>query len=292
MTIRTAALLVALLASALVSCNSAPEPPGQAPGEPIAGEHAAIAALVLEREMAAIDARADSLDAVFQPLPLLRPAEEAALRRFSNAEQLSRARLLGIERGLPDAELAALESQGTLLRLDDSSRYWIVRDLDHSVPLIVPAAAALLSELGGRFHAALAEHELPPLRLEVTSVLRSAGNQTALRRTNPNAARGSSAHEFGTTVDITYAAFAAPAGPLAPIDAEDGAWAGPFLRRYAAVSTEAVAARRSRELQAILGRVLIEMQSEGKVMGTLERLQPVFHLTVAQDLSGETHTPR
>ena len=48
----------------------------------------------------------------------------------------------------------------------------------------------------------------------------------------------------------------------------------------AAVVAEAVAARRSRELQAVLGRVILEMQSEGNVLVTLERQQTVFHLTV------------
>ncbi len=74
----------------------------------------------------------------------------------------------------------------------------------------------------------------------------------------------------------------APAAPYAAPDAGDAAWLAPFLRRYSRVSTEAVAARRSRELQAILGRVLIEMQDEGEVMVTpAAPYAAPFHLTAA-----------
>ena len=45
---------------------------------------------------------------------------------------------------------------------------------------------------------------------------------------------------------------------------------------------EAAAARKSRELMAILGEVLREMQDEGAVYVTLDRQQPVFHITVAR----------
>lgn len=55
----------------------------------------------------------------------------------------------------------------------------------------------------------------------------------------------------------------------------------PMISR-ASSGYEPVAARRSRELMAILGNVLIEAQDEGKVMVTLERLQPVYHMTVAR----------
>jgi hypothetical protein len=117
--------------------------------------------------------------------------------------------------------------------------------------------------------------------MEVTSVLRSAADQEALRRVNPNAARGESTHEHGTTVDVLYSAFAAPLEPIVAIDAAEAGWAVGHLRRYADLAAERVAARRAMELEAVLGAVLLEMQREGKVMVTLERQQPVFHMTLA-----------
>lgn len=275
--------LVVVAALAAVGCGGAEDgvaqgeaPPGAAraaePGE---------AARVLAREMARIDAEAARVDSVFQPLPVLRPAEERALRRFGNAEHLARARALGAGRGLAAGRIDALVREGGLVRLENSE-HWVIREAEFARPLAVPALRALLAEIGERFHARLAELGAPAFRLEITSVLRSADDQAALRRVNPNAAAGESAHEFGTTADVLYAAFAAPARPLVEPEVGDAAWARPLLERYAAVAAERVAGRRSLELSAVLGEVLIRMQDEGKVLVTMERLQPVFHMTVAR----------
>lgn len=243
-------------------------------------EDGGAAATVLEREAARIDAAAEAIDSIFQPLPLLRPADEDALRRFSNAAQLQRARALGVGRSRSDAELQALVVEGELVRLEDGA-HWVVRDLDHSQPLAVPGVHALLTEIGERFHDRLADLGAPPFRMEVTSVLRSAADQAALRRVNPNAAQGESSHEYGTTVDVLYSAFAAPAEPIVTVDAAGVEWADGHLRRYADLAAERVAARRAMEIKAVLGAVLLEMQREGTVMVTLERQQPVFHMTLA-----------
>ena len=53
-------------------------------------------------------------------------------------------------------------------------------------------------------------------------------------------------------------------------------------RRVRALALERMAARYSRELQAVLGEVLREMQAAGEVMVTLERQQPVYHITLAR----------
>ena len=127
---------------------------------------------------------------------------------------------------------------------------------------------------------------LPRFRFEVSSVLRTAADQAALRRRNVNAAAGTSAHEYGTTVDIAYSGYAAPAELPAGlvVDAPEGQQAE--LERMARYIIERMAARKSRELKAILGEALQEAQSEGDVLVTLEQLQPVYHITVARDLTG------
>ncbi len=227
-----------------------------------------------------IDARVDSLDALLKPVALLRPDEEAALRRYLSAEHTRSARRLGVTPGRSSRELDSLAVSGELARLPDSTGLFVVRRLDHSLPLLTPRAAALLGEIATRFQARLGTMGLPPLRLEVTSALRSEADQSALRGSNPNAARGTSAHEYGTTFDIAYSAFAAPARPVVAVEARDGPEVARFLDRYAAVAADALGGRRSYELEAILGRLLRTMQDEGKVMVTRETLEPVFHLTV------------
>ena len=113
-------------------------------------------------------------------------------------------------------------------------------------------------------------------------MLRTAEDQANLRRVNPNAARGESTHMYGTTVDLAYSSFRPPAEPVLDLDTAGAPWLEPHLRRVEDAATEAGAARMSRELQAELGHVLREMQSEGKVMVTMEVRQPVFHITVAR----------
>lgn len=229
-------------------------------------------------ELARIRTAADSADAILHPLPLLRPAQEAELRRFLNPAQLAEARRLGIDPTASAEALVAMERDGRLVRLPDSTDLWIVRRLDYSEPLLTPRARDVLDDVARRFQQRLADMGLPPYRLEVTSVLRTAAQQAALRRTNPNAA-AETTHSYGTTFDIAYSAFAPPARPIVEPSDALSAEEREVAAHLAATHAELVAARRSRELMAVLGEVLIAMQGEGRVMVTLERLQPVYHLT-------------
>jgi hypothetical protein len=240
---------------------------------------------VLDAAFVRIAQLTDSIDDILQPVPLLTPAQESALRQFGNAAQLARARSLGV-RPADSVELAAVRQDGRLVALADSTELWAVRELDHSVALVTPAAHALLTRIGERFQQRLAEMGLPRYRVEVTSVLRTAETQADLRQTNLNAAAGMSTHEFGTTLDIAYSSFAPPYDPDVAFDAGSADWLESRLDWVASRSLEAAAARKSRELQAILGAVLLDMQQAGDVMVTLERQQPVYHLTVARRLDG------
>ena len=175
----------------LLGCGTAGEEERVPGNDPLAGPVASssAASAVLEREIGRIDAEAGRIDSIFQPLPLLRPAQENALRRYDNAQQLARARALGVGRLLPPDRLTELRNEGALVLLEDTE-HWVVRDMDHSQPLAVPAVHALLTRIGERFHARLAALGAPAFRMEVTSALRSAADQAELRRINPNAAEG------------------------------------------------------------------------------------------------------
>lgn len=269
MTGRTTPIVVAFL---LAACG---EQEGSAETNPFAEP-------AFARELTRIRARTDSIDAIFQPLPLLRPAAEAALRRFDNDAQLVAARRLGIGANTSRSALPRLVAEARLVRLSDSTEHWDIRELDHSSPYLTRDGTAALREIAERFQRALARAELPAYRLEVTSALRSAEDQAALRRTNVNAAAGESTHQYGTTFDIAYSAFAPPAEPVARPAIPEAPWLEQHLVWVAGTLTELVAARRSRELLAILGNVLLAMQDEGRIMVTLERLQPVYHVTVAR----------
>lgn len=280
---RTAALAAALLAG----CDAAPESHHAA--DPAAEQQAGDApppaadpalAATLRRSLAL----ADSVEDLLRPVPLMTPAQESRLRQHLNAAHVARARALGI-RPADEAEIPRRLADGSLVRLEDSTRHWIVRRGAADRAIVTPDTRRLLVRIAERFQDHLEERGLPPYRLEVTSVLRTAAGQAALRRRNPNAAAGVSSHEFGTTLDIAYEAFAPPSPlpeGLVPADAERPS--RPHLEQVAALALESVSARKSRELTAFLADVLTAMQSEGLVLVILERQQPVFHVTLGRRL--------
>lgn len=281
-----AALLTALLAVGAIGCGR--DAPGNDPDAAGAARAGADGAPAIGRtELAAFTtavaqavALGDSVEQLLLPTPLLTPAQEAALRRSSNAQQLARARALGV-RVQDSTVLQRLVSDGRLVLLPDTTPLWVLRDLTHSLPYVTPATRALLDRIAGNFQAQLAERGLPQYRLEVTSVLRTPASQAELRESNVNAASGVSTHEYGTTLDVGYDGYTAPA-VLPSIDLPADSALAALARRAAALALERAAARKSRELQMILGSVLRDMQDAGLLLVTLERQQPVYHLTLAR----------
>lgn len=258
-----------------------------APVSSMPADTGAEGAPALHATLARSMALADSIEDLLRPVPLMRPGDEARLRRYLNASHVARARALGVH-AADDAAIRRLTESGEFVQLEDSTRYWIVRDGAADDAQVTPDVPRLLTELGQRFQDELAQRGIPPYRLEITSVLRTAAEQAALRRSNPNAAAGTSSHEFGTTLDIAYEAYAPPADtPDGLIPAEAPADMIADLRQVAALALESVSARKSRELKAILGDVLAEMQADGDVLVILENLQPVFHITVGRRFETE-----
>ena len=217
-----------------------------------------------------ISALSDSTDRMLRKVPGLTRWERVKLRRDVNALQISRAKQLGIR---PGSNIDQLVRSGTLVTLGDTTQYWALHNLNYSIPVVTPATEALLADIGRRFHARLDSLDVPRYRIVITSALRTSEKQAALRRANSNASRIESAHEYGTTVDIAYRRFAPPAD-LPPLPADLA-----VVRDTALVRT---ANLRSGELQAVLGRVLAELQAEGKVLVMMERRQTVYHITVRQ----------
>lgn len=269
-------LVVTLVFGACNGDQIADQQTNDAPAAQGGGESAQVLAANIDRLMT----YADSIEQALRPVPLLTNPQINAFTRFRNADQLRAAERLGVPQPLTETTRQRMVQEGRLVMLEDNE-YWSVRDLEHSVALATPDVRAMMVEIGQRFHGRLARLGLPPLRLEVTSVLRTAEQQADLRRTNPNAA-AESTHLYGTTIDIAYSSFVAPLEPVVDLDLRDATWMEPNLRRIEVLAAETGAARMSRELQAELGHVLRAMQNEGKVMVTMEVRQPVYHMTVAR----------
>ncbi|MEQ1857012.1 MAG: DUF5715 family protein [Longimicrobiales bacterium] len=252
-------------------------------------EAAQVATLVeIERVIAETIRRTDRLaegaDRILSPRPVMTPGEEDALRRYQNGVHVARARTLAV-RVTSEQVQDSLVAAGRLVALEDSTDYWIVRR-GASPAYVLPDLRELLTILGRRFQERLAALELPPYRLEITSSLRTSERQEELREDNANAAAGVSSHEFGATVDVSYAAFAPPASHPEDLLTDVPPELRPHMERLVDLAFESVSARKSRELGQIFGRVLDQAQTEGIALVIYERQQTVYHLTVARRLVG------
>lgn len=274
------------LAAVLALAGCSPERDARVAAEdPPAARAAQAAPADVGREMdearAGILARGDSVRGAFDRARGLTREERSELRRDVNAAQVAAAQRLGV-RASGDEQIERLRRQGRLVALEDSTAYWVLRDLDHSRPFVTPDTREMLLEVGRRFHERLDSLGLPRYRMEVTSVLRTAESQAELRSVNSNAAAGVSAHEFGTTLDVSHVRFAPPEAAALTAEVPSAPELTPHFRVVEAVVLEEVGRERAVALQGELGRVLGEMRDEGKLRVMMERRQPVYHMTVAR----------
>jgi hypothetical protein len=224
---------------------------------------------------ASVAAQADSVRAAMQRVRVLGASEVGRLRQDVNKKQIATAQRLG-QRASGEAQIRELVRAGRLVALGDSTEFWVLRKMDHSSPYVTPDARANLVELGRRFHARLDSAGLPHYRMKVTSAIRTDESQAQLRRINSYASRIVSAHEFGTTIDVSHERFAVPVPR--PGDAGAG------LR---ARMLEEVGKENAKPLQAMLGRALLELRDEGALHVMIEDQQPVYHFTVARRYPAE-----
>ncbi|HSJ31530.1 MAG TPA: DUF5715 family protein [Longimicrobiales bacterium] len=230
------------------------------------------------RVRTALDTRLSETGTAVQRLPGLIGSIRRDMRRYVNDDHVAAAQRSGVGPVRDSAHVARLLDSDALVALPDSSEWWVLRELDQSLPYVTPHTREILEELGRRFHARLQEHGLPPFRFDITSVLRTEEQQEALRRRNRNASRTTSSHEFGTTFDIAYLSFAAPRviadPPAGRLDAR--------LRAYATMRLDTLGTHLAPHLEGELGAVLQEMQREGTLLTLRERSQPVYHTTVVR----------
>ena len=280
-------ILAGLLMCSLPACQPEEHEPSEAAGAVAAGEDTAAAPLdaaAEARARAILEERLAEIDTTAQRLPGLIASIRRDMRRHLNDAHVAAARRNGVGPVRDSAHVAALVGAGDLVRLPDSTRWWVLRDLNSSLPYVTPGTRAALEDIGRRFHARLDERGLPPFRLDVTSVLRTGQQQAALRRRNANAAETTSSHQFGTTLDVAYLSFAAPEtldhASLTPPPPRE--LTSP-LRRDLTTWLDTLATRRAPHLEGELGFVLQQLQRDGVVLPLRERSQPVFHITIADD---------
>ena len=163
-----------------------------------------------------------------------------------NNRHLEVAKKWGIKPLVSDEDL---DDQMRKLSEISTCRHYVVDELTHSLPYLVPRAEELLETIGRNFRDSLDAKDLPDRRIIVTSVLRTAGTIKKLRKKNINAS-ANSAHVYGTTFDIAYT-------------------------RYEDAEKE-----ETDKLKSVLAEVLQDLRREKKCYVLYELKQGCFHITV------------
>lgn len=171
----------------------------------------------------------------------------AVIFNDSNKRQWCAAEPIGIE---PITDLNSIWRLRRPLVYIQTNKDFVVEELTHSHPYLVPEADSALHAIGRRFSTKAKEATGNDYRVRVTSVLRTKSQVQNLQRTNKNAV-DSSVHMLGTTVDISYNVFADEYGRT--VD--------------------------NPKLKPILAQVLYDMRNEGYIWVKYEKKQPCFHLS-------------
>lgn len=165
-----------------------------------------------------------------------------------NDVHLNSAMSIGIE---PITDMASVWEINRPLEKIESCKEYFVDELTHSLPYLVSNAAILLREIGQRFNDTLAVRGGGYYRIKVTSVLRTPATIKKLRRRNRNATK-SSAHQYGTTFDISYRKF---------------------------ICDSVNIPRTQEDLKGLLAEILQDLRDEGRCYVKHERRQGCFHIT-------------
>ncbi len=170
----------------------------------------------------------------------------------NQSRQIRAAQSLGLAAPLRDRDEA--QHHRRHLREVCSCDNFIVDDLTHSVPYLVPKAADELQRIGEGFADILARNDLPHYRFHVSSVLRTEDDVRRLQKSGNINSVTKSCHCYGTTFDLTYSDF------------EKTARTGDYMTPD--------------NLKLVLAQVLLNEQRAGRIYVKYEWQQACFHITV------------
>ena len=171
--------------------------------------------------------------------------------------QLAAAKRNGIPPCATRGEAQRLVRKRKLVNICHSPLY-VVDDLTHSMPYLVPKAQHLLNTICLNFIDSLQCKGMPLHLPVVTSVLRTTSDVSSLQRGNKNATTNS-CHCYGTTVDITYNRFM------------------PLVGHY---NSSIEPTRWSLEMKQVMAEVLRDLREQKLCYVKYEYKQACFHLTV------------
>ena len=177
-------------------------------------------------------------------------------QRFNDlqSKQYAVASKIGLPRPPKDREDAAA-MRDKLVEVKTCKNY-IVDDLTHSAPYLIPSAKRELDAIGDEWADILQRNGLPHYRFYVTSILRTQESIRHLQRSGNINSVTQSCHCYGTTFDLAY-------------------------MRFDKV-TRTCDYMHQDNLKLVLGQVLLNHQRAGKIYVKYEAKQSCFHITVRQ----------
>ena len=155
----------------------------------------------------------------------------------------------------PKDRADAATMRKSLVEVKTTDNY-IVDELTHSVPYLIPSAKRELDAIGAEWADILARNGLPHYRFYVTSILRTQEDVKYLQRSGNINSTTHSCHCYGTTFDLAY-------------------------MRYDKV-TRTRDYMHEDNLKLVLGQVLLNHQRAGKIYVKYEWKQSCFHVTVRE----------
>ena len=175
-------------------------------------------------------------------------------RKFNDlqSKQYAVATKIGLPRPPKDREDAA--SMRNKLVEVKTNRNYIVDDLTHSAPYLIPSAKKELDAIGEEWADILQRNGLPHYRFYVTSILRTQESIRHLQKSGNINSVTTSCHCYGTTFDLAY-------------------------MRYDKVTRTSDYMHQD-NLKLVLGQVLLNHQRAGKIYVKYEAKQSCFHITV------------
>lgn len=191
----------------------------------------------------------------------VRPIGGSLARVFNdvNAEHLVYAKRDGIT-PITDIQSAWTQGKG-LVELHSNENYFL-DELTHSYPYLTRDAADLLNDICAAFQDSLTARGGGAYRPKVTSVLRTPLTVGHLRRVNRNATN-ESAHQYGTTFDISYAKF---------------------------ICDDSTGVRRTFEdLKNLLAEIVAGERQKGRCKVKFERRQGCLHITAISPAAGPAY---
>lgn len=177
-------------------------------------------------------------------------------QRFNDlqSKQYAVASKIGLPRPPKDREDAA-SMRDKLVEVKTCKNY-IVDDLTHSAPYLIPSAKKELDAIGEEWADILQRNGLPHYRFYVTSILRTQESIRHLQRSGNINSVTQSCHCYGTTFDLAY-------------------------MRFDKV-TRTCDYMHQDNLKLVLGQVLLNHQRAGKIYVKYEAKQSCFHITVRE----------